>query len=126
MRVTRVDIYTSQCRKNAQEQPWRSVSPVGARSGLQPLPGVQGLSSSWQTHLECGGYNVSSDPGFEYWILHFLAVRSWTSYLTSLYARVLICNGHETNASSERCSKAIVREHRQSTYSRTRHRISIC
>ena len=98
MSVARVDIYTCQCRKQAQEQTGRFAWPVGARSGLESLSGVQGLSPSQRTHLESRGYKISSGSGFESWIHNSLAVRSWASYLTSLYASILLCN--ETNPSS--------------------------
>lgn len=52
------------------------------------------FSPSWQNHVECGDYKVSSDPGLESCIHHSLVVRFVASYLTSLYAGVLICNGH--------------------------------
>ena len=68
MSVARVDIYTCQCREQVHEQTWRSAWPAGARSGLQSLPGVQGLSPSWWTHLESRHYKISSGSGFEFWI----------------------------------------------------------
>lgn len=67
MSVARADIYTCQCREQVQEQTWRPAWPAGARSGLQSLPGVQGLSPSWWTH-QSRHHKISSGSGFEFWI----------------------------------------------------------